>query len=66
MPVPEEVTLELLPEEVKHLTEPGSEGVEMRCRACGHLAALHNGHCCVFCMIKDCPCEWGEMPGGGT
>jgi hypothetical protein len=66
MPVPEKVTLELLPEEVKHLTIPEFEGAEMRCRTCGHLAALHNRHCCEFCMIEDCPCEWGEMPEEAT
>lgn len=32
-----------------------------RCEACGHLSALHNGHCCVFCMIPGCRCEWGEV-----
>jgi hypothetical protein len=28
-----------------------------RCGGCGHLAALHNQHCCVFCEVDDCPCE---------
>jgi hypothetical protein len=29
-----------------------------RCE-CGHLYALHNSHCCFFCMVEDCPCESG-------
>jgi hypothetical protein len=33
----------------------------LRCEACGHLEALHNGHCCVFCMVPGCPCEWGKV-----
>lgn len=27
-----------------------------RCEACGHLYALHNFHCCSFCMVPDCEC----------
>jgi hypothetical protein len=26
---------------------------------CGHLLALHNTHCCQFCLVGDCPCERG-------
>ena len=44
----------LLPEEKKYLTGP-------RCEACGHLAVLHNDHCCSFCLLPDCPCEWGIL-----
>lgn len=29
---------------------------EMRCE-CGHLWALHSGHCCSFCMVPGCECE---------
>lgn len=28
-----------------------------RCDHCGHLVALHNSHCCSFCMIPECKCE---------
>lgn len=28
-----------------------------RCDRCGHLFALHNDHCCSFCMISGCRCE---------
>ena len=28
-----------------------------RCTVCGHLKALHNYHCCVFCMLDDCRCH---------
>ena len=27
-----------------------------RCK-CGHLQALHNFHCCEFCMVPGCGCE---------
>jgi hypothetical protein len=33
-----------------------------RCHACGHLQVFHNDHCCQFCLIPECPCEWGRMP----
>jgi hypothetical protein len=48
--------IDLLPDEEKHLEE--SE----RCTACGHLWVFHNHHCCEFCTIDDCKCEWGRMP----
>lgn len=32
-----------------------------RCSACGHLKALHNSHCCTFCMMPGCKCEFGEL-----
>lgn len=32
-----------------------------RCEACGHLQALHNEHCCTYCMIPECRCEWGKV-----
>lgn len=35
---------------------------KQRCDACGHLEVLHNRHCCQFCMIPGCLCEWGKMP----
>jgi hypothetical protein len=28
----------------------------VRCEGCGHLAVLHNGHCCSFCTVAKCPC----------
>ena len=37
-----------------------------RCDACGHLDELHNSHCCTFCMVPGCPCEWDEMPAGDS
>lgn len=48
--------LDLRPEELAHLE------ASKRCDACGHLEALHNGHCCEFCMVPQCPCKWEEMP----
>lgn len=37
-------------------------GPAPRCRKCGHLAALHNTHCCTFCMVceqsGEDECEW--------
>jgi hypothetical protein len=32
-----------------------------RCEACGHLEALHNYHCCEFCTVPGCRCEYGEV-----
>lgn len=49
-------SLDLRDEEREFLA--GSE----RCPACGHLMALHNQHCCDFCKVPDCPCQWGEVP----
>jgi hypothetical protein len=46
------------PEERAYLLASG------RCKACGHLEALHNTHCCVFCWMPECRCEWGEVVGG--
>jgi hypothetical protein len=31
-----------------------------RCLGCGHLKALHNSHCCSFCMVPDCECGLGS------
>lgn len=45
----------LLPEEEEYLSDP------RRCEACNHLEVLHNEHCCPFCMIEGCNCEWGEI-----
>lgn len=28
-----------------------------RCKRCGHLNVLHNGHCCSFCTLPDCNCD---------
>lgn len=36
-----------------------------RCEACGHLDIFHNDHCCPFCLVEDCPCEYGLMPEKG-
>jgi len=33
-----------------------------RCKACGHLEILHCTHCCCFCEVPGCKCEWGKMP----
>lgn len=33
-----------------------------RCPACGHLEIFHNDHCCTFCLVDGCECEWGELP----
>jgi hypothetical protein len=48
----------LEPDELAHLWSEGGA----RCPACGHLTVLHNGHCCEFCLIDGCPCEWGQLP----
>lgn len=32
-----------------------------RCDACGHLALVHNDHCCHYCKVPDCQCRWGEI-----
>lgn len=62
--------LELTEEEIDYLSNyiPSKDGSplyngsktnnpkEMRC-TCGHLWALHNGHCCSFCMVPGCKCE---------
>lgn len=42
---------DLRPDEIAHLGTA-------RCK-CGHLEALHNTHCCPFCMVAGCPCELG-------
>lgn len=34
----------------------------LRCGACGHLDSLHNYHCCDFCTVVGCECEWGRVP----
>ena len=33
-----------------------------RCEACGHLEIFHNYHCCTFCKVDGCKCEWDELP----
>lgn len=48
--------MKLTDSEIKYLSNTE------RCDACGHLEALHNGHCCSFCMVTDCPCDWGKIP----
>ena len=66
--------LELLPEEIDFLkagrefwdSKAKKKYVVIRCKACGHLESLHNGHCCEFCMIPGCPCEWGKVEGYNT
>ena len=32
-----------------------------RCMTCNHLEVFHNEHCCEFCMVPDCKCEWGKL-----
>ena len=51
---------DLRPEEIEYL-ENGTEHTNGRCTACGHLEVLHNFHCCEFCRIPGCACEWGEL-----
>jgi predicted Zn-ribbon and HTH transcriptional regulator len=29
-----------------------------RCKTCGHMQVFHNEHCCMFCKVPDCKCEW--------
>jgi hypothetical protein len=50
------VTIEVRDDEATRILTDG------RCEACGHLEGLHNHHCCSFCTIEGCQCEWGEMP----
>lgn len=47
--------LNLKSEEIDFLSKYG------RCASCGHLEALHNEHCCVFCMVPGCKCAWGKV-----
>lgn len=54
MAAPQWVEVRVKPDEAAHLASD-------RCEARGHLTALHNGHCCVFCMVPGCTCEWGEV-----
>ena len=65
-------SVELLPEEWNYLAmfheervsryeESGPVPMPLRCEACGQLNALHCWHCCEFCLIEDCGCEWGEL-----
>lgn len=28
------------------------------CQKCGHLAIFHNYHCCSFCNVPECKCEY--------
>jgi hypothetical protein len=50
--------LYLRADELAWLTEntqyDGTQG-PLRCK-CGHLYALHNFHCCTFCMVPGCAC----------
>lgn len=50
-----EVTMMLTPMEYKHLTT--IRYPTFRCKNCGHLSVLHNGHCCSFCTVEDCECK---------
>lgn len=43
--------IDLREDEIKTL------GVE-RCKNCEHLLSLHNYHCCEFCTVEDCDCEY--------
>jgi len=47
-------TLELRDDEVEYLM---ADNGYRRCKACGHLSALHNGHCCLFCTVPGCDCS---------
>lgn len=49
--------VELTEEEVKYLTGKSKYTGGGRCDRCGHLYALHNSHCCSFCMVDECECE---------
>ena len=51
----ETVPVDIHPDELAYLNADG------RCEACGHLQALHNEHCCSFCLIPDRKCEWGKI-----
>ena len=33
-----------------------------RCAGCGHLNILHNTHCCEYCQLPGCRCQWGSLP----
>lgn len=46
----EQITLALYPEEGEYLLK------SPRCDTCGHKTALHNYHCCSFCMVPGCSC----------
>jgi hypothetical protein len=50
--VPDElIAITLRQDEVDYLSSDGAP----RCD-CGHLVALHNYHCCTFCLVDGCPC----------
>lgn len=34
------------------------DSCKKQCTNCGHLEIFHNQHCCLFCKIPDCKCEW--------
>lgn len=53
---PRPQTVELRDDEVEWLKKTAFMSSDTRC-GCGHLVALHNGHCCSFCMVPGCPCE---------
>lgn len=62
--IPELEQLELCEDERVYLS------FSERCVNCGHLSALHNSHCCVFCTMPDCECYWfwefGYVPSTST
>jgi len=54
--------ISLREDEINHILSEIEEG-EIRCKACNNLNALHSTHCCTFCLVKGCICEWGKMGG---
>lgn len=56
--VPVNKRIELKPEEVAWIENPENQE---RCEACGHLDIFHNYHCCHFCKVDGCTCEFGVL-----
>jgi hypothetical protein len=50
--------VELTDDEVEFLRSAG------HCPRCGHLAALHNYHCCSSCEVPGCFCQNYDMVEG--
>ena len=47
--------MKLKPEELQYLESESQE-----CEKCGHLRIFHNYHCCSFCNIPGCKCEFED------
>lgn len=45
--------MEFKPDELQLL-----ERQSRRCLKCGHMEVFHNKHCCMFCNVENCECEW--------